>query len=384
MESDLENEINAMTSTSSPDGESSFNDVEGWSVSRIENSSLVRSIYGLIAIIGMSGNALVCFVLLRVPSLRTRTSQFIVHLAVTDFMTSFWVIPFHLFPFTPPIPEGFAGELMCRFYVSKYLMWVTVFASVYSLVSITLERYFAIVHPIKYKTTFSFKYSIVIMIGCWLVGAISNSFFFYVYDFQDGACHFVPYPTDYLKKVIGVYIFLLIYFIPITLNLLCHAKMIRSLRQQAKTLDGNMFQGNDGNGLKRNEAWQLKIAQDVQRMLLVVVVTFMICWAPNQFIFLAFNLGANVDFASWYYHFSVILAICNSCMNPFIYVFKHKEFRHGIAKAAGCEKAVRRFANRVQPAEVGVETGTAGSTDKTAVTARNTASSRVAFNSSNS
>ncbi|XP_011665444.2 gastrin/cholecystokinin type B receptor-like [Strongylocentrotus purpuratus] len=380
MESHLQNETIDMTTTLSPDGESTAANVDGlgWSVSRIENSSLARTIYGLIALIGMSGNALVCFVLLRVPSLRTRTSQFIIHLAVTDFITSFWVIPFHLFPFTPPIPRGFAGELMCRFYVSKYLMWVSIFASVYSLVSITLERYFAIVHPIKYKTTFSLKYSIVIMIGCWLVGAISNSFFFYVYDYEDGTCLFLPYPTLYLQKVIGVYIFSLIYFIPITLNLVCHARMVQTLKKQAKLLEGNRFQGNEGNRKKQKEAWQLKIVQDVQRMLLVVVITFMICWAPNQFIFLAFNLGANVDFTSWYYHFSVILAVCNSCVNPFIYVFRNREFRHGVAKAIGCDRAVRRFANRVRPVDPGVESGTAaGGTDNP--TTGTMGSTRVAF-----
>ncbi|XP_071476846.1 galanin receptor 2b-like [Diadema antillarum] len=326
-------------------------DLAGWAVNRIDNSAIVRTIYGLISFTGMTGNALVCLVLLRVPSLRTRTSQFIIHLAVTDFMTSFWVIPFHLFPSTPPIPGGFAGELMCRFYVSKYMLWVTVFASVYSLVSVTMERFFAIVYPIKYKVTFSLRYSLVIMVGCWLVGAISNSFFFYVYDYDGEGCQFVPYPTTYLQKVIGVYIFMLIYFIPITLNLVCHAKMIKTLRAQANSLDGHM---ETGRGNMQSEKWQLKVVQDVQRMLFVVVVTFMLCWAPNQIMFLAFNLGANVDFTKPPYHFSVILALCNSCMNPFIYVFKNRDFRKGVLKALGCAKvgrsSARWMANRVAPA----------------------------------
>lgn len=170
-------------------------DDQGWSVSGIDNSAVVRTVYGVIGFSGMAGNALVCFVLIRVPSLRTRTSQFIINLAIADFLTSFWLIPFHMFPRAPPLSKGLSGELMCRLYISKYILWVSAIMSIYFLVAVTLERYVAVVHPLKYKRVFTTKFTLLVSACCWLIGTLSPIFFFFIYDVRDGVCVFLPYPS---------------------------------------------------------------------------------------------------------------------------------------------------------------------------------------------
>jgi len=35
---------------------------------------------------------------------------------------------------------------------------------------------------------------------------------------------------------------------------------------------------------------------------------------------------------SWFYHFTVVLAFTNSCINPFIYAAKYREFQHGVRR----------------------------------------------------
>ena len=79
----------------------------------------------------------------------------------------------------------------------------------------------------------------------------------------------------------------------------------------------------------KKETWQLKAAQELEKMLLVVVICYMVCWGPNQIIFFSYNMGAPVSFASTYYHISVVLAVMNSAINPFIYVLKNPFFRKG-------------------------------------------------------
>ncbi|XP_071476847.1 somatostatin receptor type 5-like [Diadema antillarum] len=321
----------------------------GWSVSGIENSVLVRTAYGLISFSGMAGNALVCIVLLRLPALRTRTSQFIINLAVTDFVNSFWLIPFHLFPSVPPVPSGLSGELMCRVYISKYIMWSSSITSVYCLVSITMERYFAVVHPLRYKVFFTPKLSFLIGAACWGIGLLSTIFFFFIYAVVDGKCTLIPYPNVAHQMIVGVWIFTVIYGFPIAINLIWHGRIIQSLKRQAKAIEANARGANDAQhppianvfNNHGNIRWQLKTAQDLQRTFFLVILVFMLCWAPNQFLFLAYNLGADVDFTKQYYHFTVILAMCNSCVNPFIYVFKHKTFRRGIVRALRCTCVAR-------------------------------------------
>ena len=36
----------------------------------------------------------------------------------------------------------------------------------------------------------------------------------------------------------------------------------------------------------------------------------------------------------WFYHFTVVLVATNSCINPFIYAAKYREFQNGIRRLA--------------------------------------------------
>jgi len=45
----------------------------------------------------------------------------------------------------------------------------------------------------------------------------------------------------------------------------------------------------------------------------------------------------HVDaFVSWFYHFTVVLVITNSCINPFIYAAKYREFQNGVKRLVAC------------------------------------------------
>jgi len=39
-----------------------------------------------------------------------------------------------------------------------------------------------------------------------------------------------------------------------------------------------------------------------------------------------------VAFVSWFYHFTVVLVFTNSCVNPFIYSAKYREFQDGVRR----------------------------------------------------
>ncbi|XP_022100730.1 orexin receptor type 2-like [Acanthaster planci] len=228
-----------------------------------EDQLWLRAVYGVIAVLGITGNVLVVFTVARVPSLRSLTNMFIVSLAVCDFLTSVFLIPLHL-GIVIPVPPGLTGDLLCRLLLSKFPLWTSFIASVLTLTCVTLERYFSIVHPFRYK---------------------------------------------------------------IMRNL---QKNALAMRQSASTVGRE-------NQLSRD---LLNARKKVIKMLLTVVVTFAICWAPNQLMFFAYMCGWNLDFSSWYYHASVLIAFCNSCMNPFIYGFQSKQYRKALKKALGRKNAV--------------------------------------------
>ncbi|XP_022081074.1 histamine H2 receptor-like [Acanthaster planci] len=329
------------TTTDGDVGDTELN--AGWAVSEIENSMAVRAIYGIIAVLGIAGNFLVCLVLLRVPSLRSQTSNFLVHLALVDLVVCIWAVPFHLFPHAPDPSPGFWGDLKCRLYSSKFPLWTTAQVSICSLVTVNLERYIAIVHPIKYKNIYTPRNTAIMIGTCWAVGIITNSYTFYVYGNDEyGRCSFFGWPTKGFQVVLGLWNFTSYYLAPFAFMVLTQWKVIKTLKVQARTLKEKRERKVSTVRKSDNcKMWQVYAAQELEKTLLIVSVTYAICWAPNQFIFVVFNLSPDpsiVDFGSVYYHITVILAVANSCLNPIIYTMKNRPFRRGIRKVFSCRR----------------------------------------------
>lgn len=76
---------------------------------------------------------------------------------------------------------------------------------------------------------------------------------------------------------------------------------------------------------------------NVTKTLLIVYITYVICWTPNQVGFLQFNLGGPYDFKGAYHSFSVILAVCNTAVNPFIYALQYKQYRTCLKSLFKCK-----------------------------------------------
>ena len=51
-----------------------------------------------------------------------------------------------------------------------------------------------------------------------------------------------------------------------------------------------------------------------------------------QFLTSLFTRVQEVQLISRFYHFTVVLAFTNSCINPFIYAAKYHEFQHGVRR----------------------------------------------------
>ena len=82
----------------------------------------------------------------------------------------------------------------------------------------------------------------------------------------------------------------------------------------------------------RDRTSPLRARRRVVNMLMVVIITFIICWSPDQFAYLVFNLGlvpVHYLFGP-IYRACVVLAFANSCLNPFIYVLTNNNFRKAL------------------------------------------------------
>jgi len=58
--------------------------------------------------------------------------------------------------------------------------------------------------------------------------------------------------------------------------------------------------------------------------MIIVSVTFIVCWFPNNAFFMAATYAEQTTGLAVGYYPTVFLAYLNICLNPFIYATKHE------------------------------------------------------------
>lgn len=112
--------------------------------------AIIIVMYSTISVLAVGGNLIVVYIVVAYQRMRTVTNYFIVNLACSDILMAVMCIPFtfianllmHYWPF---------GAIMCP--IVSYLQAVVVFLSAFTLVAISLDRYRAIMFPLKPRMT---------------------------------------------------------------------------------------------------------------------------------------------------------------------------------------------------------------------------------------
>jgi len=72
-----------------------------------------------------------------------------VNLAVADAMYAALITPHVFFMIVPIHLGGAASTVLCKLVTSGYFAWIAAASSVFSLVAIAAERYFAVIYPVR-------------------------------------------------------------------------------------------------------------------------------------------------------------------------------------------------------------------------------------------
>ncbi|XP_061706815.1 cholecystokinin receptor-like [Cydia pomonella] len=126
--------------------------------------------YVLIFMLSISGNCLVIATLAYNKTMRTVTNVFLLNLAISDFMLGVFCVPFTLIG---QIYRRFLfGPVLCK--IIPFFQAVSVSVDVWTLVAISLERYFAICRPLKSRKwqTQSHAYKMIALV--WLLSLVLN------------------------------------------------------------------------------------------------------------------------------------------------------------------------------------------------------------------
>ncbi|XP_035668464.1 neuropeptide FF receptor 1-like [Branchiostoma floridae] len=305
------------------------------------------------------GNILVILVMVFNRNMRTVTNMFITNLAVADLLVGVFCLPFNLADnITTSWPFD---DVMCKTFLTVQVLSVS--ASVFTLIAIAVDRYYAVVHPTSSGVTKpAMRY---ILVSVWLVavctcvpqGLVLTSTTYQDVYTSDGqlmtTCEEV-WPGDHYRAAYALGLFITSYLTPLFIIAVLYIRISMRLWYRPK-LGGN--QTNSALSVKSTEPFvsyssrsdnatlhmptaapspsvqaQMSKKLHVIRMLLIVVVVFFLSWLPIHvfnIVSVFANLTENTLIILYHYVFPIVqcMAFINCGINPIIYGYYNKNLR---------------------------------------------------------
>ncbi|KAH9497415.1 G-protein coupled receptor 1 [Dermatophagoides farinae] len=226
-------------------------------------SIIVPILFAVIVIVGLVGNSLVVIVVKCNPQMYSTTNLLIINLAIADLLFIIFCVPFtawdYAFPYWP------FGSVWCK--VVQYLIVVCAYASIYTLVLMSLDRYLAVAHPIRSISLRTVKNANRAILILWI--------FILLFCIPTFITHNVSYDNssdeEYSYALYQVIFCLFSYVIPILLILILYILMLKRL----------WFSGIPGRNMSSES---VRSKKKVTRMVVIVVIIFACCWCPIQII----------------------------------------------------------------------------------------------------
>lgn len=287
---------------------------------------IISSIYSIICVFGLAGNLLAMIIAIYNPKLKTASTAFIFNLALADFLFLL-SIPFAV---TNVITRNWMfGEFMCKAYMGGF--GINLFASVYTLVAMSLDRYIAIC-CIRANTIRNIPNSILCCVCIWIAATLLTLPLLLYARVQQlpnrlASCNIV---WEGPAIAYTLYTSILGFILPFITITVFYVLIVMRLRSQSPALNGT--------NLEHMHARNRRVTIIV----FCIIMAFLVCWLPYwcyQAIFLSgLTLTKNIIIG---YHISTVLYICNSALNPILYGFLSQSYRKSMAKLFRCEKSWR-------------------------------------------
>lgn len=289
-------------------------------------SVVTQVLYGIVCLVGLLGNTLVIYVVLRYSKMQTVTNMYIVNLAIAD---ECFLIGIPFLVTTMYLGHWPFGHAMCKAYMIS--TGINQFTSSIFLFIMSADRYIAVCHPIsspKFRTPFisrivsgmAWTASVLFMIPIFMYTSLIE---------EDGriSCN-ILWPengTMQGQTTFTLYSFVLGFAIPLILIFVFYCLVIKKLRTV---------------GPKNKSKEKKRSHRKVTKLVLTVITVYVMCWLPYWVFQVALIYSPPNECASRITITLFLIAGCfsysNSAMNPILYAFLSDNFKKSFLKACTC------------------------------------------------
>ncbi|XP_043086830.1 somatostatin receptor type 5 [Puntigrus tetrazona] len=316
---------------------------ENWTDGRTPDYSpgvagiLIPLVYISVCIVGLIGNTLVIHIVLRYSQTESVTNIYILNLAIAD---ELFMLGLPLLAVQNGLLSWPFGSLMCRLVMTVDA--INQFTSIFCLTVMSIDRYLAVVHPLRSSRWRQPRVAKTVNATVWAVSfvVVLPVVVFAGVLQDDGNCSIVwPEPAEVWKAAFIVYTATVGFFGPLMVICLCYLLIVVKVRSS-------------GRRVRATSIRRRKSERKITRMVVIVVAVFVFCWLPFYVLNIVNLLVLLPGEFRGLYYFVVVLSYANSCANPILYGFLSDNFKRGFRKAL-CRSS-RRVENQDQQQGTGM------------------------------
>ena len=290
--------------------------------------------YCVVLLLSVLGNTLLIKIVKRKKRLQTITNYLIVNMAVSDVVITVLAIPRQITEILLGprrwLIDGLLGSLLCK--SLSFFQDVSTAVSILSLVAIAIDRYRAVVFPMRKQVVKPVKVCKIIILLIWITSMGLRSVYFYIFrtiTYGDKTYCIVTWGPKFDEKRSqeSYYILILVceLVFPTCVITILYSAIILNLKRSGIA----RRKGPSSSVTSR----RLREDRKVVRIIIAILITFIICIIPIDVLGFLFYFVwdwsmlcgmENVVFAAHFILYS------NAAVNPFIYFILNEKYRQGL------------------------------------------------------
>ncbi|KAK2157161.1 hypothetical protein LSH36_196g00008 [Paralvinella palmiformis] len=247
------------------------------------------------------------------------------------------------------------GEFMCK--MTTYMQGVSVSASVFTLMVLSVDRFLAIRHPMTFRSFSASRYAVSILTCLWILATGTMVPLMLVRRIQTVSLahhveplHFCTEIWRYAhgRRIYDAFLFVFMFVMPG-----CFITASYSLIGCKLWTEKEQIHRRDSRAGREQTEKVMAGRRRVARMLAALAIVFACCWLPYHL----HNL--YLDFAELHavaaieaLPFTILLGHANSAFNPILYCFMNKNFRKATARLLHIGSGIRKKGSKKDPVNV--------------------------------
>ena len=293
--------------------------------------------YCLIFVLTLMGNIIIGVIVYRTRSMRKPINFFIVNMAMSDLL-----FPIFRFPSTVTnvyfsywLLGGPVGQALCKLH--EFLVYVSAAVSIQSLVLIAVDRFGAVVFPLR-SPLISSKQCRFFILTTWIIAVAANdpnAMTYELVEYQEGLVCVYKWNEVFGESLShrNYMVSMLIIFGYVPMVLIAILYMIVVIKLKSQNIPGE--------GSANGREQQSRRQKNVLKMSIAIVVTFIVCWLPTTiwWFFVVYPPDSTMTASCGFQYFALIascLAHFNSAINPCISFIFSGNYRQGLKNLSRC------------------------------------------------